>query len=278
MISTNVPTFRKNLRKSGSRHRAKARSSGPNLKLQIEYDGTNYCGWQIQKPPNSRLSTPDSIQETIEKTLQQILQEKVKLIASGRTDAGVHALAQIANFQTKSAIPLKKLQLALNGLLPEDIVITGITKVNPGFHSRFWAKSKIYRYLILNRPYPSALLRKQVYFYPYPLKAKLMQKEAKALIGKHDFRAFQGADKKERSAVRVIKKIRIAKFKDMIYIDIEANGFLKNMVRAIVGTLIEIGRGRFSAGSTKKILFSKNRRFSGPTAPAKGLTLMKVRY
>lgn len=250
----------------------------PNLKLQIEYDGTNYCGWQIQKPPNSRLRTPNSIQETIEKTLQQILQEKVKLIASGRTDAGVHALAQVANFQTKSAIPLKKLQLALNGLLPEDIAITGIAVASPDFHSRFSAKSKIYRYVILNRSYPAPLLRKQVYFYPYPLKVKLMQKEAGALIGKHDFSAFCGADKKERRAVRIIKKIRIIKFKDTVHIDIEANGFLKNMVRVIVGTLIEIGRGRFSAGSTKKILLSKNRQFAGPTAPAQGLALIRVRY
>jgi tRNA pseudouridine38-40 synthase len=244
-----------------------------NLKLQIEYDGTNYCGWQVQHRHKGK-----SIQGTIEKTLRKILQEKVRLIASGRTDAGVHALAQIANFKARSEITLKKLQRALNGLLPDDISISRIEEAGPDFHSRFAAKSKTYRYTILNRVHPSPLLRNKVYFYPYHLDIKLMRKESRGLLGKHNFRSFQAADKKERDPVRIIKKLKIAKNRDLLYIDITADGFLYNMTRNIVGTLIEIGRTKFPEGSLKKILLARNRKFAGPTAPARGLCLLEVKY
>ncbi|MFA5145304.1 MAG: tRNA pseudouridine(38-40) synthase TruA [Candidatus Omnitrophota bacterium] len=243
-----------------------------NLKLKIEYDGTNYCGWQVQR--NIR----QSIQATIEKALQKILQEKVRLIASGRTDAGVHAQAQIANFKTKSGIDLKKLQGALNGLLPADVVISGIEEKGLDFHSRFDAKSKIYRYTILNRPYPAALLRNTVYFYPFPLDITIMRKEARVLLGRHDFSSFRASSKLERGPVRTIKSIKITKDKDSIYMDIEGDGFLYNMVRNIAGTLIESGRGKLPEGSIKKILSAKDRRSAGPAAPARGLCLVKVKY
>ncbi len=139
-----------------------------NIKLTIEYDGTNYAGWQCQK---SKVKT---IQETIEKALQRILGEKIKVIGSGRTDAGVHALGQVANFKTNSTMPVGKLQKALNSSLPDDIVIAKIEEVGLDFHSRFDAKSKVYRYTILNRAYPSALLKNSVYFYPHTLNIKLM--------------------------------------------------------------------------------------------------------
>jgi len=251
-----------------------------NFKLTIEYDGTNYAGWQVQKSCTSHVArrTSKTIQGTLEKTLFQILQEKIRLIASGRTDAGVHALAQVANFKTESKIALEKLQRALNGLLPEDITISGVEEASLDFHSRFDVKSKVYRYTILNRSYRSALLRDKVYFYPYPLNVKLMQKEARVLLGKHDFSAFQASGNSQQSSVRTIKKIKINQNKDLVYVEIEADGFLYNMVRNIVGTLIEIGRGRFHPGQLEKILQSKNRKFSGPTVPAKGLTLVKVNY
>jgi len=245
-----------------------------NLLLEIEYDGTNYCGWQVQ----SREKSKKSIQETLEKTLQKILQEKIKLIGSGRTDAGVHALAQIANFKTKSDIAAWKLQKALNGNLPDDIVIKRIEEAPLDFHSRFSAKSKIYRYSVLNRSYPSALLRYAIYFFPYPLNVKLMQKEAKVLLGKHDFKSFQATQKKENSSIRTLKKLDISKKGDMLTFELEADGFLYNMVRNIVGTLIEIGRGRFPPGSLKKILLAKNRKLAGPTIPARGLCLVRVNY
>jgi len=249
-----------------------------NLKLEIEYDGTNYCGWQAQNScPLSVVRRP-SVQETIEKTLRKILQEKIRLIASGRTDAGVHARRQIANFKTASNIALKKLQRALNALLPEDITIARIEEKNLDFNSRFDAQSKIYRYTILNRKYPSALLRNTVYFYPYPLNIKLMQSQAKVLLGCHNFKSFQASDKIVRDAVRTIKRIKITKDNDLIYIDIEADGFLYNMARNIVGTLLEIGRARFPKGYLKKLLLLKNRKLAGPTVPAKGLCLLEVRY
>lgn len=249
-------------------------SSGRNIKLTLEYDGTNYCGWQVQ----SRNKRKKSIQEALEKTLRKILQEKIKLIASGRTDAGVHAKAQVANFHTRSQIPPDKLQRAANSLLPKDIVITKIEAVHKGFHSRFDAKSKLYRYAILNRPYPSARLRNTVYFYPHPLNIKLMQGESGVLLSRHNFKSFQASEKKKRNPVRTIKKIKVTKDKDLICIDIEADGFLYNMVRNIAGTLIEVGRGRLKKGELKKILLAKDRRLSGPTVPAKGLFLMKVNY
>lgn len=244
-----------------------------NLKLIIEYEGTNYCGWQKQ-----RNSKKKSIQQVLEDTLQKILNEKIKIIGSGRTDSGVHALSQVANFKTNSKIPLTKLKKALNTLLPEDIVIKRIKEVPLDFHSRFDVKSKLYRYIILNRAYRSVFLRKRAYFYPYPLDINLMRKEAKVLLGRHDFKAFQASDKKEKSSIRTIKKLVIKKKKDLITIDIEADGFLYNMVRNIVGTLIEIGRGRFVKGDLKKILLSRDRKQAGFTAPAMGLYLVKVKY
>jgi len=264
-----------------------------NIKLIIEYDGTNYCGWQVQ---NSRQSSVVShqkkaIQEVIEKNLQKILQEKVRLIASGRTDAGAHAQAQVANFKTNSKISLEKLQKALNGLLPDDIVISKLEQVSPNFHSRFNAKSKVYRYAILNRNYPSALLRNQVYFYPYPLNVSLIRREAKCLLGKHDFKAFCASGSSAKNTARTVKNISIRRLaynpspityhlkeRPLIVIDIEADGFLYNMVRNIVGTLIEIGRGKFYRGSMRKILRSRNRKLAGPTVPPHGLCLIKVKY
>jgi tRNA pseudouridine38-40 synthase len=249
-----------------------------NIGLEIEYDGTNYCGWQVQKCRKSQVSSlrSGSIQGTIEKTLQRILQEKIKLIGSGRTDAGVHAKAQAANFKTKRNIALDKLQKALNGLLPDDIVITRIEEVPLDFHSRFDAKSKMYRYTILNHGSPSALLRDTIYFCPRALNIRLMQKEARILLGKHNFKSFQASDTLERDSVRTIKSIKITRDKDFIYIDLEADGFLHNMVRNIVGTLIEIGADK--PIDMKRLLSLKDRTRAGPTAPAKGLCLMKVSY
>ncbi|MCM8780134.1 MAG: tRNA pseudouridine(38-40) synthase TruA [Candidatus Omnitrophica bacterium] len=250
-----------------------------NIKLTIEYKGAHYAGWQIQKRGKGKgLRGKKTIQEVIEKILRKILREKIKVIGSGRTDAGVHALAQVANFKTNSSIPLEKLQKSLNALLPEDIVIVKIQEASPDFHARFKAKSKLYRYTILNRKYPSAFLGSQVYFYPYSLDIDLMRREARCLVGRHNLKSFYTSDGKARNPFRTIKQIKIKNRRDLITIDIEADGFLYNMARNIVGTLIEIGRGRFPAGSMKKILFLKDRTKAGPTAPACGLSLIKVDY
>ena len=251
----------------------KRRGQGRNLKLEIEYDGTRYCGWQVQAPQKKK-----SIQEVLSKTLRKILRETVCIHASGRTDAGVHARAQVVNFETHSRIPKDKLRLALNSLLPDDISVAIVEEAPSDFHSRFDAQSKIYRYTILNRPYPSALLNQRVFFFPYHIDTARMRKEARCLIGTHDFKSFQAADKKERTSTRTIKKIMLSREGDCIHIDIEANGFLYNMVRNIAGTLLEAGRGRFPVGSVKQILQAKDRKFAGPTLPAKGLCLLKVKY
>jgi len=247
----------------------------PNFKLVIEYDGTNYCGWQTQKNHKSK-----AIQETIEHILQQILQEKIHLIVSGRTDAGVHAQAQVANFQTNSKITLDKLQKGLNSLLPDDIKITRVGHVASAFHSRFSARSKTYRYLILNRTYPSALLKNRVYFFPQHLDVRTMQQEARCLVGRHDFKAFSRTGSRVKDTVRTIKKITIKKTPrdPLIIIEITANGFLYNMVRNIVGTLVEAGKGKLRRGELRKILLSRDRKLAGSNAPSQGLYLLKVNY
>ncbi len=255
-----------------------------NIKLIIEYDGTNYYGWQRQR------NTRKTLQETIEKRLEQVLQEKVRLVASGRTDSGVHAIGQVVNFRTNSDMPLKNLKMALNSLLPDDIAVIRAEEVGSGFHARFKARSKTYRYTILNRDYPSVLQRNFVYFFPYKLDVKLMQRAARLLIGRHDFSCFQGSSKrsrrsggpssysKKKACIRVVERISISKRGSLIYIDIQANGFLYKMVRNIVGTLIEIGRKRYTIADFKRVLVSRNRQFAGPTVPSRGLCLLKVAY
>jgi len=243
-----------------------------NIKLTIEYAGTNYAGWQVQNKKHR------TIQGTLEKALRKILRKRIKLIGSGRTDSSVHAKAQVANFKTDSSIAIEKLRKALNAVLPDDISVIKTEEAGLDFHSRFFAKSKVYRYTILNRPSRPAILRDTAYFFSYPLNLKLMRKDARALLGRHNFKSFQAADKKRRDTTRTIKNLKITRDKDSIYIDIEADGFLYNMVRNIVGTLIEIGRGKLPEGSTKKILLARNREFAGPTAPAQGLCLLEVKY
>jgi tRNA pseudouridine38-40 synthase len=251
-----------------------------NYKLEIEYDGTRYHGWQVQNKTQARRNyqPKNTVQYVLEQVLKKVLQEDISLIVAGRTDAGVHALSQVANFKSSSRMPLQRMRWALNCLLPEDIKITGISKVGPDFNSRFCAKSKLYRYSILNRKYSSPLLASRVYFFHHPLNVALMRKEAKILLGKHNFASFQAAELRYRNPVRTIKNIKISKSRNILHIDIEADSFLYNMVRNIAGTLIEIGRGRFAEGSMKNILASRNRKLAGPALPAKGLCLVKVKY
>lgn len=245
----------------------------PNIRLVIAYDGTRYGGWQIQK--NAR-----TIQGDIEDALKKILKEKVKLIGASRTDSGVHAKAQVANFHTKNKIPLEKLTSAVNANLSKDISVTSVKEVSPKFHSQFDAKSKLYRYSILNSCIKDPFSKRYSYKVPYKLNTYLMKKEAKVLAGKHDFKAFQAKSDTAtlKNTTRRIKKITIKKEKEFIIISIEGTGFLHNMVRNVVGTLIEVGRGYFPEGSMKKILRSRDRKVAGPTAPAEGLMLLKVKY
>lgn len=251
-----------------------------NFKLQIEYEGTAYHGWQVQNgvKGNAGYLPEKTIQCVLEGVLEQVLREDIRLIVAGRTDAGVHALSQVANFKSSSRMGMNRMRWALNCLLPEDIKITRISRVSDDFNSRFSAKSKVYRYAILNRKYSSPLLSRRVYFFHHPLDLSLMRREAKALLGRHDFTSFRATERRQRNPVRSIKRIRISEDKGLVSIDIEADSFLYNMVRNIAGTLLEIGRGRFPEGSMRRILKARNRKAAGPALPAKGLCLVKVKY
>lgn len=242
-----------------------------NIKLTLRYDGTHYSGWQSQK--NGK-----SIQDTIELNLKKITGRRPKLKGSGRTDSGVHAEAQIANFKTDTKIPLSNLMLALNSSLPDDIAVTDISRAPASFDAQRWAKSKVYRYTIFNDTFLDPLIRRYAAKYSFELNISRMRKAASILIGRHDFASFQASDKKERSAVRTIRSIMISRKGRTIDISIEANGFVYNMARSIVGTLVEVGRGRFEPGYVNTIMKKKDRSLAGPTMPAKGLCLVKVRY
>lgn len=243
-----------------------------NMKLTIEYDGSNYVGWQRQ--PEG-----PTIQEMIESSLSVITGEKIVLHGSGRTDSGVHALGQVASFNTESAIEAGEFQKGLNSVLPKDIVIINSEEAEPGFHAQFSSKSKVYVYRVLNRPYRSALLRKRAWHIPYTLSVARMSEAAAVLTGEHDFRAFAQSVAEVRSTVR---KVLLAEFKktegDLLEFTIEADGFLKRMVRLIAGTLIQVGKERITPGEFLDILNSGNKTKFVLTAPPQGLYLKEVKY
>jgi len=243
-----------------------------NIKLVIEYDGTNYHGWQTQ--PQS-----PTIQEVIEEKIEIMTRQRVHLAGSGRTDAGVHALGQVACFQTSSSIPVEGLWLGLNSLLPVDITIQSAEEVDPSFHPQFAAKRKTYRYLIFNRQAPSAIYRRYSWHLPNPLDMEGMQRASQILLGRHDFSSFQGAHPDTQDPVREIFQAEWSR-KEPAFLSflIEADGFLKNMVRNIVGTLVEVGKGKISAGEFERILAARDRKQAGMTAPAQGLFLLEVKY
>ena len=243
-----------------------------NIKLLIEYDGTNYQGWQVQP-------RDPTIQGTLEEKLRLLTGEPIQLFGSGRTDSGVHALAQVAHFKTQSQIDIGSIQRALNSLLPPDIVIQKIEEVDEGFHARRHSKSKVYEYRILNRSLRSAFHLSYVWHIPQRLDLMEMKKATTHLIGEHDFSAFRTVGSPTRTTVRRVTRAEWKRGRDgLIRFEIEANGFLKQMVRSIIGTLIEIGKGKLDAGEFQKILDSKDRKKAGPTAPAQGLFLKEVEY
>jgi tRNA pseudouridine38-40 synthase len=244
-----------------------------NIKLTIQYDGTGYFGWQRQK--NTRLT----ISEIIEERLNKILGQKIKLIVAGRTDTGVHARMQVANFNTGSQMPVSRLVHSLNALLPQDIRILSAHDVAADFNSRYSARSKTYRYTILNTVVADVFLRRYVYHFSLSrLDERAMRRASKLLIGSHDFSSFKRTDKKKRTTVRDLKSIRVIRQGGLIQIDVTAKSFLYHMVRNIAGTLIEIGKGKLAPDSLREILLAKDRKRAGPTAPARGLCLLKVRY
>ncbi|MBI5361385.1 MAG: tRNA pseudouridine(38-40) synthase TruA [Planctomycetes bacterium] len=242
-----------------------------NIRLIIEYDGTNYNGWQVQK----NLPT---VQAAIAGTIRDCLNENVAVHGAGRTDSGVHALGQTANFFTRSKMPASTLLKALNAHLPKDIAIQKLDEVSENFHSQYSAKIKIYRYFLyigrsrpaVNRNFCVTLRRKP--------DLKSMKKAAKLLLGTHDFRAFGTKTADDKNTVRTLYNITISKRGQYLVTDVKGNGFLYNMVRTIMGTLLLVGEGKIPPEDVKNILNSRNRCKAGPTAPAKGLFLQKIIY
>jgi tRNA pseudouridine38-40 synthase len=243
-----------------------------NYKIVLSYDGTDFQGWQTQ--PGFR-----TVQETLETALQQLTGEaKVRVNASGRTDAGVHALGQVANFHSAMTVPFHKLLGAINAHLPDDIVVHSVEEAPHSFNANRDALRKLYRYVIHDGPTPSPFVRKYCSESKHPLDAAAMARAAVALIGRHDFRSFETEWPNRMSSVRTITHLSVNRAGEYIWIDVEADGFLYNMVRAIAGTLIYVGRGFWSEARVAEILAAQDRVQAGPTAPPQGLFLVRVTY
>ncbi|MBR3132543.1 MAG: tRNA pseudouridine(38-40) synthase TruA [Clostridia bacterium] len=242
-----------------------------NIKLIIEYDGKGFNGWQKQ---------PDklNIQGEIEKAISEITGEEVELIGSGRTDAGVHSLGQTANFKTESKIPIEKFAFAINSKLKKSIVIKSAEEVDERFHSRYSVKSKTYRYIINNSEQGTAIYRGLEVHVPMKLDVTLMKKAAKYFEGEHDFKAFKASGTSSKSSVRTIYKLDVRRDDDRIIIEATGSGFLYNMVRIIVGTLVYVGLGKIKPEEISSIIESGKRENAGKTFPAHGLYLLKVEY
>ena len=241
------------------------------IKLTIAYDGTNYCGWQIQ--PNGI-----TIEEVLNKALTKMLDEEIIIIGASRTDSGVHAMGNVAVFDTETTIPADKIGVALNQRLPDDIVITKSEEVPLDFHPRYCNCSKTYEYHIINTRIPIPTKRLTNYFVSYVLDIDKMRQAASYLVGEHDFVSFCNVRTDVENTVRTITELDILTNGNEITIRITGNGFLYNMVRIIVGTLIRVGRGFYEPEKVKEILEAKDRKAAGVTAPAHGLMLVEINY
>jgi len=242
-----------------------------NIKLIICYDGSNYHGWQVQ---NDVVTVQQRVTEAIEK----LCSCDVQLTGASRTDAGVHALGQVANFRIDTSIPTRNFARALTEILPDDIAVSQATNVPENFDAISDAKGKLYRYTIFTSRVRPVMSIKQCWHQPGDLDLELMNKGTKLLVGKKDFKSFAAAADNRQSSVRTITHCEVINDSAWIYIDVEADGFLYNMVRNIVGTLVEIGRGRWAPEKITEILQAKDRCAAGPIAPAAGLCLMRIDY
>jgi tRNA pseudouridine38-40 synthase len=250
------------------------------VKLTLEYEGSQYHGWQRQQP-----ALP-TLQGILEEALSRITREEISLTGAGRTDAGVHAAGQVAHFTSDKRLEEDAWVRAINSLLPRDVAVHSAEYVPSDFHARYSALSKVYEYRILNQPLRSVFLRTGSWHVPIPLQLEPMRQAACFLLGTHDFSAFRAAECGAKSPVRTLQKLTIEpapptpdpRLPSPIVFTFEAGSFLHHMVRNIVGTLVEIGKGKIPPEEIEKILEGKDRRRAGPTAPAQGLWLMKVNY
>lgn len=241
------------------------------IKLTIAYDGTNYCGWQVQ--PNGI-----TVEEVLNKALHKLTGENIQVIGASRTDSGVHALGNVAVFDSETTIPPERIAMALNQRLPEDIVIVKSEEVPLDFHPRYCECSKTYEYHIINTRIPIPTKRLTNYFVSYQLDFDKMRQAASYLVGEHDFVSFCNVRTDVENTVRTIHALDIIQNGEEITIRITGNGFLYNMVRIIVGTLIRVGRGFYEPEKVKEILEAKDRKAAGVTAPAHGLMLVEIEY
>jgi tRNA pseudouridine38-40 synthase len=245
------------------------------FKLVIAYDGTNYEGWQVQK-------TGLGVQQRVEEALQKLFPGAGRLHGSSRTDTGVHALGMVAHVEIprqEFRMPARKLALAINSFLPEDIRVLTASRAPAKFHARFDAAGKQYRYLVWNHTAMNPLLRTQAWHVPLPLDFKIMAGAARAFVGKHDFRSFAANRGYEmETTVRTVTRCEVRRQGRLFTFIIEGDGFLYKMCRGIVGTLVQVGQGKFPASDVKRMLDAKDRRHAGMTAPARGLVLWKVNY
>ena len=243
-----------------------------NYKITIQYDGSRYKGWQVQN------STDMTIQGKLQSVLSQMTGQEIEVIGSGRTDAGVHAYGQVANFHVPNQFNAQEIIDYLNQYLPMDIAVTDIEEVDERFHARFHATSKTYAYRIHRSNIPNVFERKYMYTYTEPLDIKAMKEAASILIGTHDFMSFCGNKKMKKSTVRTITNIKIEERENELCISYTGDGFLQQMIRILTGTLIEVGNGMKQVSDIHRILESKDRANAGYTVPAEGLSLQSVEY
>ena len=242
-----------------------------NLRLEIEYIGTDYSGWQ--KQPGR-----PTVQQMVEDAVFTVTNHRPVIYGSGRTDSGVHALAQVANFKTSSRLTALQMHRALNSVLPDDITVSNVKEMPLKFHSQYDSKSKVYVYTILNRDYPSAHMKYRTWLVKEELDLDKMRRAATHLIGTHDFKAFAHSGLTVKTTLRTILNTKLRKKGSLLEFEIEGNGFLKRMVRLIMGTLVHVGKGNITPSDFKKILYNGEKTKYVISAPAKGLTLKKVKY
>jgi tRNA pseudouridine38-40 synthase len=241
------------------------------FKATVEYDGTDFAGFQWQHDIRT-------VQGTLEAALAQRTGQTVRLTGAGRTDAGVHALGQVVSFGCETRIPIERMAIALNTALPPDLTVRQVEEVGPGFSARFSASSRLYAYLILNRDMRSPVLRRYSALCVTPLDVRAMQESARLLLGEQDFACFTNELIAEQMTMRDVMRCQVGRYRKFVVVRIEANAFLRGMVRNIVGTLMEVGMGKRPVQDIPRLLESRDRRQAGPTAPPQGLCLLKARY
>lgn len=247
----------------------------PRIRLTLEYDGTDFAGFQLQGRGER------TVQGTLEATLNRLTggSADIRVHGAGRTDAGVHALGQVAHFDVPEwRIPVERTALVLNGALPDDLVVRDARILDEGFHARYSATSRTYRYVVLNRAAPSAMLGRFATHVREPLDAGVMRATAAGLVGTHDFASFGQPDAPGKSTVRIVTRVDVRPWKDCLLITVQGNAFLRQMVRSFVGTLLEAGRGRIGPRDVITIRESRDRAACPPVAPARGLCLVRVGY